>query len=135
VGTLSRAQIDAFLGERHTVVVGTVYPDGQPHLTTVWYRWDGEAFWLATNRTTVKYRNLRRDPRASLLVDAPPRETSVAAYGRVEEVARDGAAWDGALAIVARYVEDAEAYLAKRRDQPRVLLRVKPERMVTWTVG
>jgi len=135
VGTLSRAQIDAFLGERHTVVVGTVYPDGQPHLTTVWYRWDGEAFWLATNRTTVKYRNLRRDPRASLLVDAPPRETSVAAYGRVEEVARDGAAWDGALAIVARYVEDAEAYLAKRRDQPRVLLRVKPERMVTWAVG
>jgi hypothetical protein len=59
----------------------------------------------------------------------------VAAYGRVEEVARDGAAWDGALAIVARYVEDAEAYLAKRRDQPRVLLRVKPERMVTWAVG
>lgn len=134
MGTLSRPQIDAFLQERHTVVVGTVYPDGQPHLTTVWYRWDGEAFWIATNRTTVKYRNLRRDPRITLLVDAPPRETSVAAYGRAEEVARDEGAWEGALAIVSRYVEDAAAYLEERRDEPRVLLRVKPARMVTWTV-
>jgi PPOX class probable F420-dependent enzyme len=134
MATLSPAQIDAFLDERHTVVVGTIYPDGRPHLTTVWYRWDGAAFWLATNRTTVKFRNLSRDPRITLLVDAPPRETSVAAYGRVEEIARDEAAWDGALAIVARYVEDAQAYLQKRRDQPRVLLRVKPDRMVTWTV-
>jgi len=134
MGALSRPQIDAFLQERHTVVVGTVYPDAQPHLTTVWYRWDGEAFWIATNRTTVKYRNLRRDPRITLLVDAPQRETSVAAYGRAEEVARDEGAWEGALAIVSRYVEDAAAYLEDRRDEPRVLLRVKPARMVTWTV-
>jgi hypothetical protein len=82
----------------------------------------------------VKYRNLSRDPRIALLVDDPPRETSVAAYGRVEEIARDEAAWEGALAIVARYVQDAQAYLEERRDQPRVLLRLKPDRMVTWTV-
>jgi hypothetical protein len=81
----------------------------------------------------VKYRHLRRDPRITLLVDAPPRETSVASYGRVEEIARDEAAWDGALAIVRRYVEDAQAYLEDRRDDPRVLLRVKPDTMVTWT--
>jgi PPOX class probable F420-dependent enzyme len=133
MGRLTRAEIDAFLAERHTIVVATLYADGRAHLTTAWYRWDGQAFWIATNRTTVKYRNLRRDPRVSLLVDAPPMETSVAAYGTVEELARDEAAWDGALAIVRRYVEDAEAYLAERRDEPRVLLRVKPERMVSWT--
>jgi PPOX class probable F420-dependent enzyme len=133
MGRLTAAEIDAFLAEPHTVVVATLYEDGRPHLTTVWYRWDGEAFWIATNRTTVKYRHLQRDPRVTLLVDAPPRETSVASYGRVEEIARDAAAWDGALAIVQRYVDDAQAYLEERRDDPRVLLRVNPDTMVTWT--
>ena len=133
MGELTRAQIEAFLDEPHTVIVGTIWHDGRPHLTTTWYRWDGEAFWIATNRTTVKYRNLQRDPRISLLVDAPERETSVAAYGEAEEVARDASAWHGALAIVNRYVEDGYAYLDARRDEPRVLLRVKPETMVTWT--
>lgn len=132
MGRLTREQIDAFLGEAHTAVVATIYADGRPHLSTVWYRWDG-AFWIATNRTTVKYRNLRRDPRITLLVDAPGRETSVAGYGRVEEMARDAGAWDGALSIVRRYVADADAYLAERRDEPRVLLRVKPDTLVSWT--
>lgn len=130
---MGRAAVDAFLAEPRTVVVATLYADGRPHLTTAWYRWDGEAFWLSTNRTTVKYRHIRRDPRVTLLVDAPERETAVAAYGRAEEAARGEGAWAGALAIVARYVEDAGAYLEQRRDEPRVLLRVKPDTIVTWT--
>jgi PPOX class probable F420-dependent enzyme len=133
MGTLTRPQIDEFLAEPHTVIVATIWQGGAPHLATTWYRWDGEAFWLATNRTTVKYQNLRRDPRIALLVDAPPRETSVASYGVAEEVARGAAAWDGALAIVSRYVDDGYAYLDARRDEPRVLLRLKPDKMVTWT--
>jgi len=132
VGRLTSEQTDAFLDEAHRAIVATIYPDGCPHLSTVWYRWDG-AFWIATNRTTVKYRNLLRDPRITVLVDAPPRETSVVGYGRIEEIARDDAAWEGALAIVSRYVANAEAYLEARRDDPRVLLRVKPDKLVTWT--
>lgn len=133
MGRLTRTQVDEFLAEAHTAVVGTIHPDGRPHLTTVWYRWDGEAFWLATNRTTVKYRNLARDARMTVLVDAPRRETSVAAYGRAEEMARDEGAWEGAMAIVARYEADPAAYLEARRNEPRVLLRMKPDKLVTWT--
>jgi PPOX class probable F420-dependent enzyme len=129
---LSRAEVDAFLAERHTLIIATLRHDGWPQMTTVWYRWDGAAFWISTNRDRAKYRNLRRDARVTVLVDAPPRETSVAAYGRAEEVARDAAAYDGALAIVSRYVDDPRAYLDARRDDPRVLIRIAPERMVTW---
>jgi len=129
---LTPPEIALFLAEPHTVVVATLHPDGTPHLTTVWYRWDGASFWIATNRTTAKFRHLAHDSRISLLVDAPPRETSVVAYGRAEIAAEDAAAWDGALAIVARYVEDPVAYLEPRRDDPRVLLRITPDRMVSW---
>lgn len=129
---LTAPEIAAFLAEPHTVVVATLRRDGRPQLSTTWYRWDGAAFWIATDRTTAKYANLVRDPRVTLLVDAPPRETSVVAYGRAEEIARDAAAWDGALAIVERYVADPMAYLTERKDDPRVLLRIAPYELVSW---
>ena len=65
-------------------------------------------------------------------MDDPPRETSVAAYGEAEFAAFDDAAYDGALAIVSRYVDDPEGYLAEREGEPRVLIRMRPDRLVTW---
>lgn len=129
---LTRAEIDGFLGERHTLVIGTLRRDGRPQLSTVWYRWDGVAFWIATNRTRAKFRNIERDPRVTVLVDAPARESSVTGYGLAEMVAEDEAAFDGALAIVARYVDDARAYLEQRRDDARVLVRIEPREVLSW---
>ena len=129
---LTAAEIDEFLAERHTLVLATLRRDGAPQLTTVWYRWDGVAFWIATNRTRAKFRNIQRDPRVTVLVDAPPRETSVTAYGVAEAIAEDEAAYDGALAIVTRYVDDPRAYIDQRRDDPRVLIRIEPREIVSW---
>jgi PPOX class probable F420-dependent enzyme len=129
---LTSAEIDAFLAEPHTLVIATLRHDGTPHLATVWYRWDGAAFWISTNGTTAKYRNLTRDPRVTVLVDAPPRETSVAAHGRAEVIASDGAAYAGALTIVSRYEADPVAYLDARKDEPRVLIRITLHKLVSW---
>jgi PPOX class probable F420-dependent enzyme len=132
MGELSKAEIERFLSEPHSVIVATLGRDGRPHLTTTWYRWDGDAFWLSTNRNRAKYRNLQRDPRVTLLVDDPPAETSVVGYGTAEFTAFDQDAYDGSLAIVRRYVDDPGGYLAEREEEPRVLIRVQPERMITW---
>ncbi len=129
---LTRPELDAFLAEPHTLVIATLRKDGAPHLATVWYRWDGAAFWISTNRTTAKYRNMMRDPRVTVLADAPRRETSVAGYGRAEIVASDDAAYDGALTIVSRYEADPVAYLDARNDDPRVLIRITPHELVSW---
>src|SRR6266550_3498368 len=115
---LTRDEIDAFLEERHTLVIAALRRDGWPQMTTIWYRWDGEAFWISTNRDRAKYKNIERDPRVTVLVDAPPRETSVAAYGRAEATAYNDDAYEGALAIISRYVEDPLPYLEERRGEP-----------------
>jgi PPOX class probable F420-dependent enzyme len=129
---LSRAEIDAFLAEQHTLVLATLRHDGWPQLTTVWYRWDGAAFWISTNRDRAKYRNIARDGRVTVLVDAPPRETSVVGYGRAEAIACDADAYEGSLRIVERYVDDPGAYLQARYGDPRVLIRIKPDKLVSW---
>lgn len=131
---LTADEIDAFLAERHTLVIATLRHDGWPQMTTVWYRWDGTSFWISTNRDRAKYRNMERDDRVTVLVDAPPRETSVAGYGRAEAVAFDDDAYDGALRIIERYVDDAAAYLDARRDDPRVLIRITPHKLVSWAL-
>lgn len=129
---LTPAEMDAFLDERHTLVIATLRRDGTAHMTTVWYRWDGARFWIATNRDRQKFRNIQRDPRVSVLVDAPARETSVSATGRAYVDALDDAAYDGARAIVSRYVQNADAYLDARSGEPRALLRIEPRKMTSW---
>jgi PPOX class probable F420-dependent enzyme len=129
---LTREDIDAFLDERHTLVIATLRRSGWPQMTTVWYRWDGEAFWISTNRNRAKFRNIERDDRVTVLVDAPPRETSVAGSGRAKVIALDDDAYDGSLRIVGRYVDDPAAYLAERSGEPRALIRIKPAELVSW---
>lgn len=49
-------------------VLATVRADGRPHAAPIWYDLDGDAVMFNTAADTVKGRNLRRDPRATLCV-------------------------------------------------------------------
>jgi hypothetical protein len=71
--------------------------------------------------------------RRILDLDDLPAETAVAGYGRAEFAAFDEAAYEGVLAIVRRYVDDPERYLGDRHGESRVLIRIRPDRIVSWT--
>lgn len=65
----------AFLSSgTRTGKLATVRADGRPHVAAVWFVPDGDDVVFMTGAGTVKGRNLRRDPRASLIVDdeSPP---------------------------------------------------------------
>jgi PPOX class probable F420-dependent enzyme len=67
---MSREESRAFLLERaRAAKAATVRPDGRPHITPVWFDLDGDDLVFTTWHTTVKARDLRRDPRISLCVD------------------------------------------------------------------
>jgi len=73
---MSDAEIAAFLGVEKTVVVATNGPDGWPHLMPLWYiprpSGPGGATELRgwTYAASQKVRNLERDPRCTLQVEA-----------------------------------------------------------------
>jgi len=48
----------AFLLEPRFAVLGTLRPDGSPHLTVVWYELRGDEIVFDTTTTRVKARNL-----------------------------------------------------------------------------
>ncbi|MBJ7353525.1 MAG: pyridoxamine 5'-phosphate oxidase family protein [Thermoleophilaceae bacterium] len=67
---LTPDEIDAFLEEQRTVIVGTNGPRGVPHMMPLWYIVRGTEIWGWTFTKAQKIKNLERDPRATLLVEA-----------------------------------------------------------------
>jgi len=66
---MNQAELDAFLTAERTCRVATASPRG-PHVTPLWYVWDGTALWLTSVVTSQRWTDLRRDPRVAVLVDA-----------------------------------------------------------------
>src|SRR2546421_12706947 len=63
-------EIRAFLSHgTRTAKVATSGPGGQPHVMPVWFLLDGEELVFTTRGDSVKGRNLRRNPRAAVIVD------------------------------------------------------------------
>jgi PPOX class probable F420-dependent enzyme len=60
----------AFLGEGWTVICATNGRDGFPHLMPLWYVMRGDDVWAWTFAKSQKVRNLEREPRATLQVEA-----------------------------------------------------------------
>ena len=60
----------AFLDEQRTVICATHGHDGWPHLMPLWYVVRGGTLWAWTYAKSQKTKNLERDPRATLQVEA-----------------------------------------------------------------
>jgi len=62
------AHIDQRLREDAIMWLGTVRPDGRPHMVVVWFLWDGESV-LIFSQPNQKVRNLRANPHVVLSLD------------------------------------------------------------------
>jgi PPOX class probable F420-dependent enzyme len=67
---MSDHEVAAFLDEQRTVVCATIGQDGFPHLMPLWYVMRDDDVWSWTFAKSQKVRNLERDPRATLQVEA-----------------------------------------------------------------
>jgi hypothetical protein len=66
---MTKDELDEFLAGERTCRVATASPQG-PHLTPLWYVWDGTALWLTSVVASQRWTDLTRDPRVAVLVDA-----------------------------------------------------------------
>jgi PPOX class probable F420-dependent enzyme len=60
---------DAFLAEERTCRVATVGGDGAPHVTPLWFAWDGTSLWLTSIVHSQRWTDLQRDGRVAVVVD------------------------------------------------------------------
>ena len=67
--TTIEPHVDQFLSQTLVGVISTVDADGRPCSAPIWYQWEDGAAFFFTGRRTLKWRNLLREPHASLCVD------------------------------------------------------------------
>lgn len=135
---MTAAERDEFLRVQRVVRIASVGADGTPHVTPLWYVWDGEHMWLSSLTRSQRWANLVRDPRVALVVDAGAgyfELHGVEFVGRAEAVGeqpRSGEP-DAVLEEVERRF--AEKYLEGApfvHDGRHAWLRVTPAREYTW---
>ncbi|MFE0701439.1 pyridoxamine 5'-phosphate oxidase family protein [Streptomyces sp. NPDC058872] len=66
---MTPAEVDSFLTEQRTCRVATVAADGRPHVSALWFAWDGRSLWLYSLTRSRRWAELRTDPRIAVVVD------------------------------------------------------------------
>ena len=127
--------VEAFLRQTLVGVISTIDKKGHPRTAPIWFQWENGAAYMFTDRSSLKWRNIQRNPYASLCVDwREPPYRSVILDGLVEEV--DRSLYELVLMMALRYYGDkagaefAEGY----KDQPAnvAAFRLVPERIANY---
>lgn len=67
---MSGAEVAAFLDEQRTLTCATIGPDAWPHLMPLWYVVRDRELWAWTYGKSQKVRNLERESRCTVQVEA-----------------------------------------------------------------
>ncbi|MFN2463045.1 MAG: pyridoxamine 5'-phosphate oxidase family protein [Candidatus Dormibacteria bacterium] len=137
---MTDAERDAFLATEVVARVATVQADGSPHVTPIWFVWDGSAIWLYSITRSQRWTNIQRDPRVSLVVDAGGAEyfqlRGVEFIGTVEQVGEQPRVGNPEPELELPERLFAQRYLGAEamssHDGRHAWLRLIPTKIVSW---
>jgi len=76
----AQENLAAFLDRPHLARLATAGSESlQPHVVPVWYLWDGTAVWISSYRSTRKIKELTRNPKCAVLIDAQESQNGLTA--------------------------------------------------------
>jgi hypothetical protein len=134
---MSPEELDAFLAEERTCRVATTGRDGAPHVTPLWFVWDGAALWLNSIVRSQRWVDMERSPSVAVVVDAGESYSELRGAelsGRVEvvgEVPRTSTP-DDAVAEAERLFGEKYSGGAFTADGRHAWLRLVPDVVVSW---
>jgi Pyridoxamine 5'-phosphate oxidase len=67
---MTSEELDAFLTEERTCRIATVKQNGAPHVSPLWFVWDGSSMWLNSIVKSQRWADIERNPMVSVVVDA-----------------------------------------------------------------
>ena len=127
--------VEEFLRQTLVGVISTIDKKGRPRTAPIWFHWENGSAYMFTDRGSLKWRNIQRNPCESLCVDwREPPYRSVILDGLVEEV--DRPLHELVLMMALRYygdkvgVEFAQEY--KDQSTNVAAFRLVPERIANY---
>ncbi|MEK7246841.1 MAG: PPOX class F420-dependent oxidoreductase [Chloroflexota bacterium] len=130
--TVLAPEVEEFLKGAHVAALATLRGNGRPHVTPVWYDFDGREFTVSTFRDTQKAKNVARKGFAALTVfsnEFPYRQVTV------EGMAKVGGPIDNVWRerVAMRYLGEAagRAYVRESFELDVIAIRIRP---VKWHI-
>ncbi len=135
---MTETERDAFLRAERTCRMATTGASGLPHVSPVWFVWDGRAMWIYSLTGSRRHAHIRRDPRVAAVVDAGEAYgelRGVELGGRVEVVGEEPR-----TGLPNPELEEPERLMAAKyhgggylpHDGRHAWLRLVPDREVSW---
>jgi PPOX class probable F420-dependent enzyme len=117
----------ALLDGPHTAVLATANADGRPQSSIIFVKRDGDTVVFSTIKGRLKTRNMRRDPRVSLLV--------LASAGRYVEIRGSVEITDDPDKVLLH--EMYQRYMGGQTPPPepeaeRLIVRITPVKLYVW---
>ncbi len=134
---MSSEERDLFLASERTCRVASVGADGSPHVTPLWFVWDGASLWLTSIVHSQRWTDVQRNSRVSVIVDAGVdfmelRGVEIRGVAEaVGEVPRTGEPVAD-LETPERLFGDKYAEGNFRHDGRHAWLRITPAKIVSW---
>ncbi|GGS48734.1 pyridoxamine 5'-phosphate oxidase family protein [Streptomyces griseoviridis] len=135
---MTPGELDAFLTAQRTCRVATVSADGAPHVSTLWFVWDGGSLWLYSVVRSRRWTDLRRDPRVAVVVDTGEEYGELRGAelsGRVARVGENPRTGEPCAGLDVPETLFARKYLGLDElphDGRHAWLRLTPEKTVSW---
>ncbi|GAA1939210.1 hypothetical protein GCM10009837_76740 [Streptomyces durmitorensis] len=124
-------KLKALLDTPVFISVATIQPDGSPQVSPVWVKRDGDDLLFSTTLGRRKEKNLRRDPRVTVLLqpfDSP--YTYAEIRGEATMTTEGGQELIDELALKYTGLKYVEFNPSSVNDDPRVVVRVTPRKVV-----
>jgi PPOX class probable F420-dependent enzyme len=135
---LDDPRIQGFLASKEVAVLATLQADGSPLAMPMWFLNAPATLTMISVANTQKVRNLRRDPRVSVVAEAVSGSgeiRGVIVQGRVEFLS-DG---PERRALIERFHEKyrrlEKLWEGKAMPVNRVMFRIVPSRVRSWGLG
>ena len=136
--SMTAEERDAYLIDERVCRVASVGADGNPHVTPLWFIWDGTHFWLNSIVKSQRWVDLQRHPNIAIVVDGGREffelhgveiEGSVAVIGEVpREVTLNPELAPIELAFARKYANSESFHVDGRHGW----LRVTPTKITSW---
>jgi nitroimidazol reductase NimA-like FMN-containing flavoprotein (pyridoxamine 5'-phosphate oxidase superfamily) len=117
--------------------LGTANPkNAQPHVTPVWFEWDGECLYISAFISTRKCKEASINPRISVLIDVDNPTRAVLLEGMAEVLVEQVEVSRRSESIYTRYVGEkdvkSDPYQSWVVDEENRIIKLRPERVFTW---
>jgi Predicted flavin-nucleotide-binding protein len=136
---MSDDEVTAFIRESRKLQLGTINPDGTPHMVTMFYGLTDDLISFWTYRKAQKTYNLARDPRVTCLIEAGDDYAElrgVMVYGKVRRLDAPEDVLGVGMTVAQRMTGETDPEplrdYVEHTGRKRVAFLVEPTRVVSW---